>query len=364
MRLLRTFFAAGLAAVLVATPALADDSAPFGKRGRAAQDKQGPAGRFAQRRGGKVRADQARFARGRFAERGRQQRRGPQRFGRRNGAQRGAQRGFQGQHPLAFQRPMMQRQQRMQRGQRMQRTQRMQRGQRMQRMQRGRRALAQRGSQRRGGQFHRGRQHGQMRDGRMHAGRGGMRGRGVGRHNGMGRMQGNRSARTQQGGMRGPQQAFERLDRNGDGVLDKREFAALARAQAQGRPGASRKARGQAGQRGRRQGARARPGAQRQPQADQKKRLQARSTAILYRLRQADANGDGKLSRREAPDMLKQRFAQLDKDEDGFLDKGELKRLAKGLGQKGNAGRSPERAAQKKKAQQKMAKKRKQGNKD
>jgi len=56
--------------------------------------------------------------------------------------------------------------------------------------------------------------------------------------------------------------------------------------------------------------------------------MKAQGAAILHRLRQADANGDGKLSRDEAPGLIKQHFAKLDKNKDGFLDPKEIKHAA------------------------------------
>jgi hypothetical protein len=47
------------------------------------------------------------------------------------------------------------------------------------------------------------------------------------------------------------------------------------------------------------------------------------------RLRQADANGDGKLSKDEAPAFLRERFDQVDRNNDGFLDETELQQLGR-----------------------------------
>ncbi len=52
-------------------------------------------------------------------------------------------------------------------------------------------------------------------------------------------------------------------------------------------------------------------------------------------LKRADTDGDGKLSKEEAPPFLKKQFAKIDTNGDGFLDKAELeawvrhRRLAK-----------------------------------
>jgi Ca2+-binding EF-hand superfamily protein len=58
------------------------------------------------------------------------------------------------------------------------------------------------------------------------------------------------------------------------------------------------------------------------------------------RLRAADANKDGKLSKEEAPDMLKERFDRVDGNSDGFVDETEIKqmfeRMREGLGNRPN----------------------------
>lgn len=47
--------------------------------------------------------------------------------------------------------------------------------------------------------------------------------------------------------------------------------------------------------------------------------------AILRRLKEADANGDGKLSKDEAPERLKQVFDRIDANSDGQVEPGELR---------------------------------------
>jgi hypothetical protein len=49
--------------------------------------------------------------------------------------------------------------------------------------------------------------------------------------------------------------------------------------------------------------------------------------AFFARLKEADANNDGKLSKDEAPPMLRERFDQADGNSDGFLDEAELRRM-------------------------------------
>ena len=42
-------------------------------------------------------------------------------------------------------------------------------------------------------------------------------------------------------------------------------------------------------------------------------------------MKEADKNGDGKISKEEAPDQLKERFDRIDSNGDGQLDEAELK---------------------------------------
>ena len=45
-------------------------------------------------------------------------------------------------------------------------------------------------------------------------------------------------------------------------------------------------------------------------------------------LKQIDRDGDGKISKEEAPERLKERFDTVDTNKDGVLDKAEQERLA------------------------------------
>ena len=55
------------------------------------------------------------------------------------------------------------------------------------------------------------------------------------------------------------------------------------------------------------------------------------------RLKEADANGDGKVSKDEAPPMLRDRFDQADANSDGFLDEAEIRQMVERMGR----GRGP-----------------------
>jgi collagen type III alpha len=59
------------------------------------------------------------------------------------------------------------------------------------------------------------------------------------------------------------------------------------------------------------------------------------------RLKRADANGDGKLSKEEAPERIKDNFDRLDANGDGFLDEAEMRQMMQRmLG--GGPGKRPE----------------------
>ena len=55
---------------------------------------------------------------------------------------------------------------------------------------------------------------------------------------------------------------------------------------------------------------------------------------ILKRFKAADANGDGKLSRDEAPDRIKERFDRIDANADGLIDLDELSKALAARGQR------------------------------
>jgi Ca2+-binding EF-hand superfamily protein len=91
------------------------------------------------------------------------------------------------------------------------------------------------------------------------------------------------------------QENFDRIDANQDGFLDEQELKRLFMAAGEG---------AQLGQ------------------------------ELLRRIKQADANGDGKLSQDEAPERLKEQFARIDANQDGLLDEQELRRALQGLAQR------------------------------
>ena len=48
---------------------------------------------------------------------------------------------------------------------------------------------------------------------------------------------------------------------------------------------------------------------------------------ILSQLIDQDKNGDGKISLEEAPDPVRQRFEQMDANKDGFIDQSEIEKM-------------------------------------
>jgi Ca2+-binding EF-hand superfamily protein len=101
--------------------------------------------------------------------------------------------------------------------------------------------------------------------------------------------------------------ALLKLDRNGDGKLTPDEVFAGPPGSPPPRPDDARPPEGRPGE--------VRPGGR------------GNFPALRDRLRQADANGDGKLSKDEVPDFLRERFDRLDSNGDGVLDDAELQRL-------------------------------------
>lgn len=106
------------------------------------------------------------------------------------------------------------------------------------------------------------------------------------------------------------QRMFARMDQNNDGSVEKKELEQMFQRRPGGRPG------GFPG---------GRPGRPGTPEA------------MLKRLLERDKNKDGKLSKEEAPDGFRRMFDRGDRNNDGQLDEGELKRMIERMGR----GRNP-----------------------
>jgi Ca2+-binding EF-hand superfamily protein len=116
-----------------------------------------------------------------------------------------------------------------------------------------------------------------------------------------------------------------KLDKNGDGKLTPDEVFAGAGGPPggmRGRPGDGQPGVGQPGN--------GRPG--------QRGFGGMNPDELRQRLKEADTNGDGKLSKEEAPAMIKDRFDRIDANSDGFIDENEMRqmfrRMAEGTGNK------------------------------
>ena len=114
----------------------------------------------------------------------------------------------------------------------------------------------------------------------------------------------------------GASKALAALDKDGDGKLSREEILPnFTGTSFPGRPGPD----GRPGQ----------PGAGR-PNPEE----------LLRRLKEADKNGDGKISKEEAPDQMKDRFDRIDANGDGQLDETEIKAMLERMRDFG--GRRPE----------------------
>jgi Ca2+-binding EF-hand superfamily protein len=111
--------------------------------------------------------------------------------------------------------------------------------------------------------------------------------------------------------------ALLKLDRNGDGKLMPDEVFGPGGAPPPARPGEGRPGERRPGQRG---------------------LGGINPEEFRQRLREADSNNDGKISKDEAPPLVKDRFDRIDANSDGFIDESEtrqmLRRMAEGAGRR------------------------------
>jgi Ca2+-binding EF-hand superfamily protein len=128
--------------------------------------------------------------------------------------------------------------------------------------------------------------------------------------------------------------ALLKLDRNNDGKLTPDEIFAGGPGAVRGSPDPARPGDARPGE-PRRPGDGQPPGQRRPGQPGDQS-----PEAFRERLKQADTNNDGKLSKDEAPPFLKERFDRLDTNSDGFIDQEETRRL---LDQRPRDGAPPNR---------------------
>jgi hypothetical protein len=115
--------------------------------------------------------------------------------------------------------------------------------------------------------------------------------------------------------------ALKKLDKNNDGMLSREEQGrSRSPGQSSGRAGGQ--ASGRPGQGGGRAGGQTsgRPG------------QGGGGGDLIARVMESDKNKDGKISKDEAPDRMKQGFDRIDANGDGFIDRKELEALAARIG--------------------------------
>ena len=125
----------------------------------------------------------------------------------------------------------------------------------------------------------------------------------------------------------GASKALTALDKNGDGKLTRDEIlpsfaGGFPGGRPEGRPGIGRPE-GQPGE----------------PRPSSPAVGRFNPEEMLKRLKEADANGVGKLSKEEAPDRIKERFDMIDTNSDGELDEAEIKAMFARVRERLGAGR-------------------------
>lgn len=127
--------------------------------------------------------------------------------------------------------------------------------------------------------------------------------------------------------------ALLKLDRNNDGKLTPDEVFAGAGGPPpggmRGRPGDGQPGVGQPGN--------GLPGAPGDRRPGQRGGLSGQNAEeFRQRLKEADKDGDGKISKDEAPEQLKERFDRADGNSDGFIDETEIREIIRRMGDAGN----------------------------
>ncbi len=133
---------------------------------------------------------------------------------------------------------------------------------------------------------------------------------------------------------------FDRLDANGDGFIVIEEFQRVMGAM-----------RGQGGEGGRKPegDAASRPGGEGRPRdgADGRPRDGADGrprdgAGLAARFKELDKDGDGKISKEEAPERMRDNFDRIDSNSDGFIDMEEMqKAMGAGRGRGGDGAKRP-----------------------